>query len=54
MALGIQNIVVSLNGIGQGKDTAMRQLDAAGLKITELRDDTPIPHNGCKPPKKPR
>jgi small subunit ribosomal protein S11 len=54
MALGLQNIIISVNGTGQGKDTAMRQLQAAGLNITQLIDATPIPHNGCKPPKKPR
>jgi len=53
-ALGIEKVSVSLNGIGQGKDTAIRSIDAVNLQITELNDDTPVPHNGCKPPKKPR
>jgi len=53
-ALGINEVIVYLNGVGQGKDTAIRSIDAANIKITELNDVTPIPHNGCKPPKKPR
>lgn len=51
---GITTVIVKVNGIGQGKDTAIRSVDAAGLAITELVEATPIPHNGCKPPKKPR
>lgn len=54
MGLGLKSIVVSVNGTGQGKDTAIRSLAATGLDITEIRDVTPIPHNGCRPPKKPR
>lgn len=54
IALGLQNVSVSVNGTGQGKDTAIRSLQVAGLNITSLEDNTPIPHNGCKPPKKPR
>ena len=54
MALGLKSVVVSCNGIGRGKDTAIRSLAAAGLQITEIIEDTPIPHNGCRPPKKPR
>jgi small subunit ribosomal protein S11 len=52
--LGITTVKVQVNGTGQGKDTAIRSIDAAGLQISELIDATPIPHNGCKPPKKPR
>jgi small subunit ribosomal protein S11 len=54
MALGLKSIVVNVNGTGQGKDTAIRSLSAAGLEITEMNDVTAIPHNGCRPPKKPR
>jgi small subunit ribosomal protein S11 len=54
MKQGIKNVSISINGTGQGKDTAMRSLQAAGLNIISLTDNTPIPHNGCKPPKKPR
>ncbi|MDR1235138.1 MAG: 30S ribosomal protein S11 [Mycoplasmataceae bacterium] len=54
MALGLKSVVVNVNGTGQGKDTAIRSLAAAGLQITEMNDVTAIPHNGCRPPKKPR
>ncbi len=54
MALGLKSVKVFVNGTGQGKETAIRSLAAAGLKITELNDITPLPHNGCHPPKKPR
>ena len=54
MLLGLKTVKVYVNGTGQGKETAIRSLDAAGLKITELNDVTPLPHNGCHPPKKPR
>lgn len=54
MALGLKSVIISVNGTGKGKDTAIRSLQAIGLEITEIRDVTPIPHNGCKPPKKPR
>ena len=52
--LGLKSIKVKVNGTGAGKETAIRSLSAAGLEITELWDVTPIPHNGCRPPKKPR
>jgi small subunit ribosomal protein S11 len=54
MAQGITSVKIYVNGTGQGKDTAIRSIQALGLQITELADVTPIPHNGCKPPKKPR
>ena len=54
MLLGLKTVKVYVNGTGQGKETAIRSLAAAGLKITELNDVTPLPHNGCHPPKKPR
>ena len=54
LALGLTTVDVKVNGIGRGKDTAIRSLATAGLQITSLEDVTPIPHNGCKPPKKPR
>lgn len=54
LALGLTAVDVKVNGIGRGKDTAIRSLATAGLQITTLEDVTPIPHNGCKPPKKPR
>jgi small subunit ribosomal protein S11 len=51
---GIQYINVKLKGPGPGRESAIRALDAAGLKIKTLRDITPIPHNGCRPRKKRR
>lgn len=54
MLLGLKTVKVYVNGTGQGRETAIRSLAAAGLKITELNDVTPLPHNGCRPPKKPR
>ena len=54
IGLGLKSVKVFVNGTGQGKDTAIRSLASAGLQITELNDVTPLPHNGCHPPKKPR
>jgi small subunit ribosomal protein S11 len=47
-------VIIKVNGVGKGKDTAIRSFDTVGLDIIELIDATGIPHNGCKPPKKPR
>jgi len=52
--LGIKKVIVKTNGVGQGREMAIRNIDATGLEIIELNDCTPIPHNGCKPPKKKR
>lgn len=52
--LGLKKVIVKVNGTGQGKDTAIRSLHSAGLEISEIHDVTSIPHNGCRPPKKPR
>ena len=54
MVLGLKSIVIKVNGTGSGKETAIRSLAQSGLNITEIWDVTPIPHNGCRPPKKPR
>lgn len=54
MALGLKTIDIKVNGTGAGKETAIRSLHAAGLTINNIYDVTPIPHNGCRPPKKPR
>ncbi len=54
MGMGLKNVAVNVNGTGQGKDTAIRSLMAIGLNIIEINDVTPLPHNGCRPPKKPR
>ncbi|MFO1436057.1 MAG: 30S ribosomal protein S11 [Gammaproteobacteria bacterium] len=51
---GIQNLEVFVKGPGPGRESAVRALNAAGFKITNITDVTPIPHNGCRPPKKRR
>ena len=51
---GMKEVSVSVKGLGQGRETAIRSLQTAGLEITEIVDVTPIPHNGCRPPKRPR
>lgn len=51
---GLKTVSVLLKGPGTGREMAIRTLAAAGIKITSLRDITPIPHNGCRPPKRRR
>ncbi|GJL71357.1 MAG: 30S ribosomal protein S11 [Nitrosomonas sp.] len=51
---GVKNLEVKVKGPGPGRDSAVRALNAVGFKITMLSDVTPIPHNGCRPPKKRR
>lgn len=51
---GVQFVNVLVKGPGPGRESAIRALDAAGLKVKTLRDVTPIPHNGCRPRKKRR
>ena len=51
---GMRSIAVHVNGPGSGRESALRALAAAGLKVTLIRDITPIPHNGCRPPKRRR
>lgn len=51
---GLKSIEVELNGPGPGRESALRSLQSAGLKITVIRDVTPLPHNGCRPPKRRR
>ncbi len=51
---GMKTIVVQVNGPGSGREAAVRSIAAAGLKISVIRDVTPIPHNGCRPRKKRR
>lgn len=52
--LGIKTIQVRLQGPGSGRDSVVRALQAHGFSIVELSDVTPLPHNGCRPPKKRR
>ncbi len=52
--LGVRRVHVRLQGPGSGRESAIQALSAAGLQIRSIRDITPIPHNGCRPPKKRR
>lgn len=52
--MGMRRIEVVAKGIGSGRETAIRSLQTAGLEITAIDDATPVPHNGCRPPKRPR
>ncbi|HRN77705.1 MAG TPA: 30S ribosomal protein S11 [Candidatus Dependentiae bacterium] len=54
VAMGVKNVEVNMQGPGSGRDSVVRALQAAGLHISMLRDVTPLPHNGCRPPKKRR
>ena len=51
---GLRNVQVYVKGPGAGRESALRSLQLAGLKISLIRDVTPIPHNGCRPPKRRR
>ena len=51
---GVKNLEVFVNGPGPGRESAVRALNSAGFKITNITDVTPIPHNGCRPPKRRR
>jgi small subunit ribosomal protein S11 len=51
---GLQNLDVQVKGPGPGRESAVRALNACGFKISNITDVTPIPHNGCRPPKKRR
>lgn len=54
MEMGLRRVEVWVKGPGSGREAAIRSLQAAGLEITAIRDVTPIPHNGCRPPKRRR
>ena len=54
LALGMRKVEVQVKGPGAGREAAVRSLAAAGLEITAIRDVTPLPHNGCRPPKRRR
>ena len=54
MALGLKRVEVWVKGPGAGREAAIRSLQAAGLEVSAIRDVTPIPHNGCRPPKRRR
>ena len=54
MENGMKEVEVLIKGPGSGRESAIRALQAAGLKITAIKDVTPMPHNGCRPPKRRR
>jgi small subunit ribosomal protein S11 len=54
MEHGMQQVEVYVRGAGSGREAAIRSLQASGLTVTAIRDVTPIPHNGCRPPKRRR
>lgn len=54
MEQGMKTLEVTVKGPGAGREAAIRSLQAAGLEITAIRDVTPVPHNGCRPPKRRR
>ena len=54
MGMGLQEADVIVKGPGPGREAAIRAVQALGLKVTSISDETPVPHNGCRPPKKRR
>ena len=54
MECGVKNLEVRIKGPGPGRESAVRALNALGMKISSIADVTPIPHNGCRPPKRRR
>ncbi len=54
MSLGLRKVTVEVRGPGGGRDGAIRSLAASGLQIQSIKDVTPMPHNGCRPPKRRR
>lgn len=54
MEHGLKTVEVYVRGPGQGRESAIRALQVAGLEVTLIKDETPIPHNGCRPPKRRR
>ena len=54
MEHGLKTVEVTVKGPGPGRESAIRALQSAGLDVTAIRDVTPVPHNGCRPPKRRR
>lgn len=52
--MGLKKVDVLIKGVGSGRDAAVRSLNTSGLEITSIKDITPLPHNGCRPPKRRR
>ena len=51
---GMQTVSIEVSGPGAGRESALRGIQSAGLRVTSIRDVTPVPHNGCRPPKRRR
>ena len=51
---GLRTVEVHVKGPGSGREAAIRAIDAVGIKVSRIRDKTPVPHNGCRPPKRRR
>ncbi len=51
---GLRSVEVFVKGPGSGREAAIRAIDVAGIKVTRIKDVTPVPHNGCRPPKRRR
>jgi small subunit ribosomal protein S11 len=51
---GMQSVAIRISGPGAGRESALRAIQGAGLRVTSIKDVTPIPHNGCRPPKRRR
>jgi small subunit ribosomal protein S11 len=54
LEMGLKKVRVVIKGPGGGRESAVRAINAVGLQVTQIRDATPIPHNGCRPPKQRR
>ena len=54
ISLGLKKVEIVVKGQGSGRETAIRAIQGAGLEIVSIRDITPVPHNGCRPPKRRR
>ena len=54
MSVGLSSVDVEVKGPGSGRESAIRALAVAGMQITSIKDVTPLPHNGCRPPKRRR
>jgi small subunit ribosomal protein S11 len=52
--LGLRRVIVYVKGTGAGRESAMRAINASGIEVVRIEDITPLPHNGCRPPKKRR
>jgi small subunit ribosomal protein S11 len=51
---GLQTVQIRISGPGAGRESALRGVQSSGLRVTSIKDVTPIPHNGCRPPKRRR